>query len=98
MKSLQFELSMQNKDTDGLQKQTLDAENEHSDDSMLSGEKKEFLRVHLESTYYVVNLFLKVCLPQLRNILLNWDETLFNAFQTLFLTMLGLAKYLKTEL
>lgn len=40
MKSLQFELSMENKDTDGLQKQTLDAENEHSDDCMLSGEKE----------------------------------------------------------
>lgn len=30
--------------------------------------KKEFLRVHLESTYSLANLFLKVCLSHLKNI------------------------------
>lgn len=40
LKSWQFKLSMQNKDTDGMEKQILDSENGCSDHWMLSGEKK----------------------------------------------------------
>jgi len=39
LKSLQFKLSMQNKETGGMQKQTLNTENECSDDWMW---RKEF--------------------------------------------------------
>lgn len=58
LKFLRFTLGMQNKDTDGVQKWSLDGENECSDNWMLNGEKNEVLRLVLESTDYI-NLFLK---------------------------------------
>lgn len=84
LQSLQFKLSMQNKDTDGMQKQTLDGENECSDDWTLSGEKNwVFERAFGTRMYYAVNIFLKVCLSLSikKHLLLNWDESLLNAFQ-----------------
>lgn len=84
LQSLQFKLSMQNKDTDGMQKQTLDGENERSDDWTLSGEKNwVFEGAFGTRIYYAVTIFLKVCLSLSikKHLLLNWDESLLNAFQ-----------------